>query len=64
MNKSIKNGSFKKLSLATESLRQLGAGDLRWIAGGDSGSLSCTGPDCSSPSSHRWNCKSGKGLDD
>jgi hypothetical protein len=65
-----KNIVGKKLSFSRESLRSLSAKDLGRVQGGDSGSLSCTGPDCSSactskcPSAHRENCPSGKGLDD
>lgn len=36
----------RKLTLHRDTLRRLDATQLGGIAGADSGSLSCTGPDC------------------
>jgi hypothetical protein len=42
----MKKTNRSKLNLQRESVRNLSSSDLTVIAGGDSGSLSCTGTDC------------------
>jgi hypothetical protein len=39
----------KKLTLSRETLRTLSDKQLKGVAGGDTGSLSCGGPDCWQP---------------